>query len=902
MNIYDRPMFMQSGGLMEANPGVENQLQQVEQQAAAEMEQVGADYVNNMMQGLDSAEDAEGIINAIRGNQKPLQARYAELGTIVGEDDARATPESVLALVQPTIMMTEEGVLDSGIGELMQNVAGSIDMETESGEPTAMGGGLGGLMMQGQPEPQQYRDGGPVRLQVGGDPYTEALKQFGIQSFDPMLEYDTQVQQGYETRLPLYESVMGGDQAKKLAQSNLFFDIARAGLNLAGGIDPATGQSMAGAPLAAQLARAATPVATSAQEAGQAVQRAESAPRLAALQAAEAQERARIEQVGRERQGAQAQAGQGLLTGLNAFFTDIRDQSLADQQQELARLQGEIDVNKINKTYDRRIEELNESNEARALLQTQIDDAAFQRLIREGQINTDLAGLNNEAALDRLIQQGEINKVLQTMGDEARMQLQELIGTQSFNELLEAGAQREAAILLQAEQDRVTQAENAEQRLGLQREMQAWQSSEAALDRTQSQNQFEASLEETKRRRAASVGDAPITMREQLVELLQPWNYFEDQNAFEVSRSQTENDIRQSNMYSALRQAMTEADMELQSRKLSVDERKAQQNYMLGLMKLQDSYGSQFGTGLRQRTQALLADPVIMQAYGSGVLDEVNPNLKATLEAGLTEYLAPRYSFDPSTGSFSSMSPNKPSLLLDALQSRQSLGLNPPFSFAAGGEVMKMQRGGNPNAEAWAKFNELTSSQGGRTAQLDEDIELSGRIVDPSVDVSKSVGLFSGPKDLARGVTSYFGDVAEGLFGMDRPSAAFAEESAGSSQLQSLANVTQRFVRESVAGRALKDEIEKLAKELVEPGTMTKERAQANLASMRNQLLEIQDLATSILETPERFSAPQVQSARQDLRKLQPLLENYDTALASFERRLEGGKPDPAMFDRSLQR
>ena len=38
------------------------------------------------------------------------------------------TPESVLALTQPAIMMTEQGAMDSGIGELMQSVAGDTDM------------------------------------------------------------------------------------------------------------------------------------------------------------------------------------------------------------------------------------------------------------------------------------------------------------------------------------------------------------------------------------------------------------------------------------------------------------------------------------------------------------------------------------------------------------------------------------------------------------------------------------------------------------------------------------------------------------------------------------------------------------------------------------------------------
>jgi hypothetical protein len=66
---------------------------------------------------------------------------------------------------------------------------------------------------------------------------------------------------------------------------------------------------------------------------------------------------------------------------------------------------------------------------------------------------------------------------------------------------------------------------------------------------------------------------------------------------------------------------------------------------------------------------------------------------------------------------------------------------------------------------------------------------------------------------------------------------------------------------------------------------------------MRNQLLEVQDLATSILETPEKFTSTQVTTARQDLRRLAPLIENYDRALLSFENALQVDKPDPSMFE-----
>ena len=57
--------------------------------------------------------------------------------------------------------------MDSGIGNLMQQITGEVDMMTESGQPTDMGQGVGSLMMAGAPEapaPQNFRQGGEVAL------------------------------------------------------------------------------------------------------------------------------------------------------------------------------------------------------------------------------------------------------------------------------------------------------------------------------------------------------------------------------------------------------------------------------------------------------------------------------------------------------------------------------------------------------------------------------------------------------------------------------------------------------------------------------------------------------------------------------------------------------------------
>ena len=106
-------------------PSPEESVQAIEGEATETGRELGLDYLQSVTSALDGAEDYEAIINAIRGNDLSLQDRYDELADYVGEDDASSTPESVLTMVQPTIMLTEEGAVDSGIGELMQNVLGA---------------------------------------------------------------------------------------------------------------------------------------------------------------------------------------------------------------------------------------------------------------------------------------------------------------------------------------------------------------------------------------------------------------------------------------------------------------------------------------------------------------------------------------------------------------------------------------------------------------------------------------------------------------------------------------------------------------------------------------------------------------------------------------------------------
>lgn len=255
---------------MPMGPPPEAQVQMTENAAAQQGEMLGEEYLDGMMTGIDTADSTEELIDAIRGNDKTLQDRYDELANFVGERDASATPESVLTLVQPTIMMTEQGAMDSGVGELMQGIAGEVEMETEMGAPTPMGQGVGELMMTESVEEviPQMNAGGPVQcFNPGGE-------------VSPRQQNLTQKMLGYEQ---LYGDALGyGEEDEQLAKLAIYSDIANRGLALAGGVNPNTGERMSGN-LVSQVSQAAQGLPQTFVQAGAQKRAADRSLRQAAL-------------------------------------------------------------------------------------------------------------------------------------------------------------------------------------------------------------------------------------------------------------------------------------------------------------------------------------------------------------------------------------------------------------------------------------------------------------------------------------------------------------------------------------------------------------------------------------------------------------------------------------------
>jgi hypothetical protein len=176
-------------------------------------------------QGLDQAEDFEQVMNAMRGNQAPISARREELAGLVGPEDASATPESVLTLVQPVMMMA--GV-DQGIGGLAAK-----EMNTPVEGPMAEGIMSMAMPQEAPPMPQEappmpgmggpapvnFRFGGPVvAMQEGGEPSNRLAELFGQQ------------RDVYRSLINPEDQQAEMDRQRNMTQAQMLFDVANTAL------------------------------------------------------------------------------------------------------------------------------------------------------------------------------------------------------------------------------------------------------------------------------------------------------------------------------------------------------------------------------------------------------------------------------------------------------------------------------------------------------------------------------------------------------------------------------------------------------------------------------------------------------------------------------------------------
>ncbi len=187
--VLQRPMF---GGQMppmqnnSVGTGITSGLvDPVEQQAFGQM----AGGMEDMLSNIDAASSVEEIMDSVRGDQSSMEDRRGELAGYVGEKDAEKTPESVLALLQPTFtimdMMQEQSAAGGIANAMPMGETNAMPME-----PPVAEGGIASMM--GAPPPNFNQGGAVLQLANGGlveslDPFKQAIMQGVQERVDPFV-------------------------------------------------------------------------------------------------------------------------------------------------------------------------------------------------------------------------------------------------------------------------------------------------------------------------------------------------------------------------------------------------------------------------------------------------------------------------------------------------------------------------------------------------------------------------------------------------------------------------------------------------------------------------------------------------------------------------------------------
>jgi len=192
MRYYPEPVPNADGGMADGRP------MDAENVGIMDGVGIGAEALMAQEQAIDQAQDIGGLMSAIRG--KPINEEEArgELAELVGPEDAQQTPESVLALVQPVMELAK----GQGIAQFVE------EAEVE--------------------EPQAFAQGGPVRLVDGG---TAGTLPSGMDTYRGYEIPD--LMSAYEGQLPVIQDIMGGPRDPSGLKSDILFQIAAGGLEMA---------------------------------------------------------------------------------------------------------------------------------------------------------------------------------------------------------------------------------------------------------------------------------------------------------------------------------------------------------------------------------------------------------------------------------------------------------------------------------------------------------------------------------------------------------------------------------------------------------------------------------------------------------------------------------------------
>jgi hypothetical protein len=289
--VLDRPMF--KGGKMDPDEvGIMSILM-------GEDDDMGEDEdESDMAKLMDRRPDSpEILMNNLRGDVRSIDARFEELADMVGYDAAQQTPPEVLALLQPVLAAEQQGIAalpamapgaaPAAIPTPPPPMAAPAGPGLPPGAAPPEAAGIGSLpmgMAKGGPVVQRFRNGSSERAvesmdnepsetsdiaqvleglrgnmtqeqakALYGSDFVERARQAALKRMEPypVPKFENVLKE----KIPFYQGLLGQD--KSLTQAQMLFDIAGAGLALAGNVDPRTGQPMRGS-LASRIAGAAS--------------------------------------------------------------------------------------------------------------------------------------------------------------------------------------------------------------------------------------------------------------------------------------------------------------------------------------------------------------------------------------------------------------------------------------------------------------------------------------------------------------------------------------------------------------------------------------------------------------------------------------------------------------------
>jgi hypothetical protein len=893
-DVMSRQMFANGGAAMPAAPGsqvtppglppIDPNSVDINQAAQGAMQQ-GIDpamlegmltqYADGMGD-LENAEDYETVINSIRGDELPMEQRYAELSEIVGLEDSQATPESVLTLLQPVMLMA---AVDQGIGGLAaEEMSAPIEGPLAEGimSTVNMGAPEAPVQVPGGPAPVNFNQGGPVvYMQAGGDP---------------------RLGQIYQDKQSVYGDILGmADQEaefadqQKMTKAQMLFDVAQGALGFATAGDrnmsPAERLAQSFQPVLGNISARAGEL----QKFKQGQKKEKRALNLSALGAAENQlafelkvdadnKAMQAEQTWKSNESALDRAQEMLKLDKTFAFNRQENESsqnfqmrLADRKIEaqdlLQRLQGsqsqaditlrgqlQQELSQINNTFQRTMQ----NDRFDFTTEERLDTQGYQDSVREQQYANQRAIIalefDNSQQSQRLRQ--ELEQENMRLGSEIR------IGENQLN--FENTLKRDGILHINdiSKMDR-----GHDQNLAL-------TTHRGAIERENQdhQNVFTAAQKVLERADTEKLQLNDQTFRKLMQDEMQTFN---------ASQSDIDRAIKKTDR--AFDEALAIRGADQTDVKLDISERAQalEEAYKLGMLSIERLVANSVKVGSKAKTDELtyLTNPERMSQYAQGALGDET----ALYEQSLLDYTSSKDVWDPALGKYVQGSSGKlaPALLENVRQGNPKL-----FTQITGTQIAD---DGSDLPPAAVNLMNATAEIMNPNGTINNESSVwettPPYLFDPSVDYREVIGA----SRILPGIGKMFSEGSAELFGGEAGPRAKSIAKASTS-LDNLANdILQYNTSGNDSGRILKFVQELIEKETkgIRPGGFflkTDADAEASMDSIASTLQQQLQLGASIL--PEYggaqgdYTEKQITTARKDMQKLKVL---YNEVLAFQE-------------------